>query len=296
MRNYCTLFDSNYLTKGLVLYESLMRHSSEPFTLHILCTDNETLNLLDEMKLPNVQLMALPLFERALYLKPVRESRSWQEYMWTLASSLMEYLLHSRNEVTYCDADIAFFSDPQVIYEEMADKSIGITPHRFNEREERRLGKNGKYNVGIVVAKNTAAGRSCIARWAQRTRKWCFARNEDGKFGDQAYLDGFPEDYPGKVCIIQNLGVNLGPWSIGNFEITERNGKVFVNDDQLVAYHYHEFRDANHLTNWKLRNEDRNLIYAPYVLWIHLANAAIDAAKSVIDRRQRELEHQMERA
>ena len=36
---YCTLFDSNYLDKGLVMYDSLV-NSSCKFILYILCMDD----------------------------------------------------------------------------------------------------------------------------------------------------------------------------------------------------------------------------------------------------------------
>jgi hypothetical protein len=33
--------------------------------------------------------------------------------------------------VTYIDADIAFFSDPQPVFDEMGEDSVMIVPHRF---------------------------------------------------------------------------------------------------------------------------------------------------------------------
>lgn len=304
MRHFATLFDSAYAAKGLALHESLLRHSSEDWQLHILCLDMDTFWLLSEMKLKNVELIPLGPFERALKLEPVRDSRTHQEYAWTLASCLMEYLLPSFDALTYLDSDIYFFSDPKVIHEEVGEKSIGITPHRFNQRDEKRLGSNGTYNVGVVVSKATPTGLRCISRWAEQCREWCFSRNEKGKFGDQAYLDSWPQDCPGEVCVIENFGVNLGPWAIGNYIVEYVSGCVQLTKstslgsvcelriNTLVAYHFHEFQGPDQLTNWKLRPEDKELIYAPYVKAYLEAKERISQTQVILDRRHSDAAHE----
>lgn len=295
MRHFCTLFDRNYLAKGLCLHESLSRHSSEGFVLHILAMDMPTLSLLQDMELQSVDLMLLSNFERAMNLGPVKASRSWKEYCWTAASQTVEWLLPRTDAVCYLDADEFLYADPKVIFDEMGDRSIAITPHRFAAKDRPRLIRNGEYNVGILVIKNTEAGRKCAATWGKQTREWCFNRNEDGKFGDQGYLDRFPSDYPGEVAIIKNLGVNLGPWSVGNFQITERSGKVFVNDDALVAYHFHEYQSPTQLTGWPLRDCDKRLIYQPYNAWWTVASERIKAAERKAARERAELELESQR-
>ncbi len=44
MRNYCTVFDKNYLVQGVALYRSLLHHADE-FTLYALCMDGEACEL-----------------------------------------------------------------------------------------------------------------------------------------------------------------------------------------------------------------------------------------------------------
>jgi hypothetical protein len=250
------------MAKGLALHESLLGHSSEDFKLHILTMDDATQFLLDDMALPNVELIPLMTFERELNLKPVRESRTHQEWCWTCASSLLDYILKSVGDCTYVDADIYWFADPQPIFDEIGGRSIGITPHRFpSHRKDQE--RNGIYNVGLVHAKNTEAGRSCISRWAEQCRDWCFNRVEEHHAcGDQLYLDTWMTDYPGEVCAIENIGVNTAPWNLSQYAVT-RGPKV--NNVPIVCYHFHEFVDRHHLTNYLLREEDRKHIYEPYV-------------------------------
>ncbi len=218
----------------------------------------------------------------------------------------MEYLLPQFDAITYLDADIFFFSDPKVIYEEIGNKSIGIVPHRFSERERIRLGNNGTFNVGVVYAANTPSGRTCIGRWAEQCREWCFARNDNGKFGDQAYLDSWPQDYPGEVCIIKNLGVNLGPWSIGNYGIFQSGkfvdgiyrsnaGPICIGipsstfSDELVCYHFHEYIHNLRCTDYPLRLRDRELIYEPYIQAVGEAGRKADLADKAIRERKSEM-------
>lgn len=293
MRNYCTLFDRQYLSKGLVLHESLSRHSFEEFKLRILALDDETHWLLHDLQLQNVEIYPLSNFERAMNMEPVKQSRTWQEYCWTCASSWMEYLMPWVGEVTYLDADLCFFSDPAVVFEEIGNRSLGITPHRFPP-ERRHKEANGRYNVGLVYAKNTEAGRKCIAQWAKNCRAWCFNRIE-GKnaCGDQKYLDSWENDFPGEVCAIQNIGVNTAPWNVSQYQV---NTGPTVDGVPVVFYHFHEFQNEYKLTGYPLRTQDRAFIYTPYVKAWHDANARIAVAEVRMADARREVEMEAQRA
>ncbi len=288
-RNYCTLFDARYMAKGLAMYESLVKHSSEPFTLHVLAMDDATERILTELALPNMHVMTLSGFERAMKLGEIRERRSWAEYCWGCASNLMEYMLPWMDDggITYIDSDILFFSDPKVIFDEVGARSIGITPHRFSPAEEIRLGKNGKFNVGIVVARNSETGRECIARWAAQCRDRCSA--EVG-CGDQQYLDLWPELYGEECCEIENLGVNLGPWSLDHLNVSlagvsRKDEFVYRTIYELVAYHFHEFVDHKYLTGYPLQQIHLDVIYWPYIAALQdSAKRIIDAEKKLADR------------
>lgn len=266
MRHFATLFDSRYMPQGLALYESLRKHSSEEFKLNILAMDKECELTLMRLGLPGMVIVSLPLLEKELHLEPVRASRTWAEYCWSMASVLTDFLIEDIPELTYCDADLFFFGDPAPVFTEIGARSIAITPHRFNRKDRVRLERNGRFNVGWLTIKNTDVGRKCLSKWAQQTREWCYYRNEDGKFGDQGYLDSFESDYGAEVCVIQNLGVNLGPWSLGNWPITEGPR---VDGTPIVCYHFHETRFHDDgtvfLTGYPLSKDERRLIYDPYV-------------------------------
>ena len=53
MMNFCTLFDSYYLDKGIALYRSLVR-VTEDFTLYIFCFDDKSFEILNEMNFEHV--------------------------------------------------------------------------------------------------------------------------------------------------------------------------------------------------------------------------------------------------
>lgn len=268
MRNYATLFDSKYLPQGVALYESLSKHSSEPFTLWILALERPALQTLQALNLPHVEVVCGETFEWEMGLTPIRNSRTQQEWCWTLASQWCEYLMRrALPEVTYLDADMMFFSDPAVIFQEIGDKSIAIIPHRFPEHDRRRLEPNGKYNVCWNTFRNTRSGQMCLSRWAQQCRDWCYYRNEGGKFGDQAYLDEWEYLYD-DLHIIQNIGAGLAPWNLSSYQ-----------SEPIVFFHYHEYIHDERLTNYPLRQSDIDQIYTPYIQEIRAAQARIEAAR-----------------
>ncbi len=257
MRHYCTVFDSDYLTRGLVLYESLKKHSSEPFRLWFLALDDDCLHALGSLKLPGIFAVSREQFEFEKELSEISRQRTRQEYAWTCASNFCDYL-SQLGEITYLDADLMFFSDPEQVFKEIGDRSIAAIPHRFDSP---KIETNGRFNVSWVTFKGEI-GEQCLSRWAEQCREWCFYKTEPGRFGDQKYLDEWPELYGKEFCEIQNIGAGLAPWNLGQYNLT---AGPKVDGVPVVFYHFHEYEHGKRLTNYKIRVKDEVLIYKPYI-------------------------------
>jgi hypothetical protein len=282
MRHYTTLADSRYLPQSLAMYESLRRHSSEEFKLWFLAMDRDE-DLLNALNLPGLYPCSIMIMELMMPdLGVIKKSRTWQEYCWTVASVFTHRVIFENPDIeniTYLDADIFFFSDPTVIFDEIGNRSIGIIPHRLIP-SKKHLERNGRFNVSWVTFRDTVEGKECLSTWAHQCKEWCFYRNEGpGKFGDQGYLDAWPEKY-GEACrIIENIGAGVAPWNLANYQLYfDRDGFIHVKgpdpkphgiSKRIVFYHAHEFLEREdgsiRLTNYELRNEDREYIYKPYI-------------------------------
>lgn len=275
-RSYATLFDSRYAAQGLALYESLRRHSSQPFLLNILALDHECELVLRGLDLEFAGVTSIDEFEQYVHgMKEARGNRTYREYCWTCASAFTEDILgDDAEEITYIDADVLFFSDPEPVFTEIGTRSIAITPHNFIPSKQ-YLDVNGLYNVGFVHFKNTQAGVQCLAKWAAQVRERCSVLVG---CGDQRYLDAFPVNFPADCHVIQHIGVNVGPWSLANWEVTEG---PYLDDVPLVAYHYHEYLHGERLTNYELRPEDIRLVYQPYIAAINAAKARIESVRQL---------------
>lgn len=276
-RYYASLCDIAYLPKLVALYESLIRHSSANVSLYVLALTEETRVALTRLNLEHVIAIQAGYFERQMNLAEVKKSRTWQEWCWSCSSLFCEFLMATGlREISYCDADLFFYSNPEPIFDEIGQRSIAITPHRFIE-PKKYLAVNGAYNVGFLNFKSTAPGRDCLSKWAANVRDWCFNRVEPTRFADQKYLDYFQQDFGDEVCILSR-GVNAGPWSIGNWSVTEGPK---LDGEQLITYHMHEFLKHNDghytLSNYSMRLEDIEFVYQPYLRAYRAAEERIEA-------------------
>jgi hypothetical protein len=126
------------------------------------------------------------------------------------------------------------------LHAELGAGSIQIVEHRFPPRLA-DLAANGRFNVEWVTFKNDARGLACARWWRDRCNEWCFARAEPGRFGDQKYLDEWPERFEG-VQVLAHIGGGLAPWNHERWALTQREGGVFVDGVPLVFFHYHAFQ------------------------------------------------------
>ena len=72
--HYVAIIDSVFLPQGLALHASLERHAG-PYTLSVLCVDDDTRRILASLALPNVKVLNVADLETA-DLRQVKAGRS----------------------------------------------------------------------------------------------------------------------------------------------------------------------------------------------------------------------------
>jgi hypothetical protein len=245
MHNFCTLFDSAYLSRGLVMYYSLKKHC-EAFHLYVFAFDDTCYDVLQSLSLDQMTVISLKDFEDDELLK-VKPLRSKGEYCWTCTPSTITYVLknYGVNHCTYLDSDLFFFSSPQQLFDEMGNSSILITPHRYTVKYDQSQ-KTGIYCVQFVVFKNDERGLTALNWWRKSCIEWCYNRFEDGKFGDQKYLDDWPERFAG-VYVCENLGAGVALWNMQQYIFTKEKDTIVGseistgNKFQVIFFHFHSF-------------------------------------------------------
>lgn len=263
MEHYVTLFDSLYLPQGLALHMSMQRHL-ERYTLWVLCMDERSEELLSKLELPNVRLLNLSRLETS-ELKKIKPSRKKGEYCWTLTPFTSSFVFAedaSASRVTYLDADLWFRKRPDAIFRELeaSGKNVLITDHHYAPEYD-QTATSGQYCVQFVTF--TRSGGEIVRKWwEERCVEWCFDRFEDGKFGDQKYLDDWPERFAAHVHVLANPELTLAPWNATRFPY-----------GQCVAWHFHGLRilksaEQSYAVDfgaYPLPKATRENIYLPYV-------------------------------
>lgn len=211
MMNFCTLFDSNYISKGIALYLSIERHT-EDFTLYVMAMDRKCQEMLNAIGFEHVVVDCIVDIDDPA-LATAKGNRSRAEFCWTCGSYVTDWVLHHYvlSDITYLDSDLMFFNSPQVVFREFERKkaSVGLAPHFM------KYPLFGKYCVQYVYFKNDADGTGCLCWWRDECLKWCYSRVEDGKYGDQKYLDYFADKF-NHVCETENRGVGIAYWNMND--------------------------------------------------------------------------------
>jgi len=263
MYNFCTYFDKNYLLRGMTLFRSLSSFTSD-FQFFVACLDDVTFDIIKRLNIP--KLIPIPLIElenKDTELLKAKQSRSLVEYYFTLSPILPLYILNNFKEVdviTYLDADLSFYSHPQPIFDEFANKSILIVEHRFPENLK-NLEEKGRFNVQCQIFRRDKNGIDCLNWWRMQCLNWCYDRCENGKYADQKYLDQFPVLFD-DVVILNHKGAGLAPWNWMQYDIKIKNNKVFIDNEELIFYHFNSLKIIHsHLISHGLSNFGKNMPY-----------------------------------
>jgi hypothetical protein len=258
------------------MYDSL-KNSCDDFHLYIFAFDSIAFKILLNLQLDNATIISLNEFENEDLLR-VKNTRTRAEYCWTCTSSIIDYVFDKFNvsSCTYVDADLFFYNSPELLLNELGDeKSVLITEHRFSRLariyEQKRA---GRFCVQFITFKNIKESRTILKKWIGQCIEWCYARFEDGKFGDQKYLDNWPEEYK-NVHILEHQGGGVAPWNVRQYKFITENDKILgyasakKGKFEIIFFHFHFVRilsDGYADLGWnQLSKRVVDLFYRPYI-------------------------------
>ena len=93
--NFCTLFDSYYLTRGIALYQSLEKNCKD-FHLYVYAFDEKSYEVLTSLNYSNATIISLKEFESEELLG-VKSDRTIAEYCWTCTASTIWFSINKFN-------------------------------------------------------------------------------------------------------------------------------------------------------------------------------------------------------
>jgi len=275
------------MSRGLVMYDSLLKSCSD-FHLYVFAFDDKCFDFLKSQKYENMTVISLKEFEdeKLLGIKPTRTAA---EYCWTCTASTILYSIKNfgLDNCTYIDADMMFYSDPIVLFNEMGRKSVLITEHRYSKEHDQSK-DSGKYCVQFVTFKNDANGMAVLNWWRAACIDWCYDRMEDGKFGDQKYLDDWTSRFEG-VHELEHLGGGIAPWNVDQYLFEQSEGEIFGTEllsgkkFEAVFFHFHGARffadNIAQLTGleYTLTKDVISIFYLPYISQINRKKLEINA-------------------
>lgn len=252
---FCTLFNSGYLDKGIVMFQSLQK-VTEDFKLYVVAFDNKCYEVLQQYSCSQLVLIRIEDFEDERLLA-AKANRTEQEYCWTCSCHAIKYVLEKYHErvCTYVDADMYFYASPQVLFDEIEASGcdVSIIEHRFSDNIENRrvMQMSGRFCIEFNTFYATDNGMHILNWWCDRCLELCTVVCDGVHFGDQKYLDDWDTRFSG-VHILQHPGAGVAPWNIARYKLLDKNSDDIIikfKADQsvtpLIFYHFQAMKYLN---------------------------------------------------
>jgi hypothetical protein len=247
-----------------------LRNVCGNFHLYVFAFDDNCYKKLVSLNLPKLSVISLQDFETKELLG-VKPTRNRVEYCWTCGPSTVWHAIHyfQLDHCIYVDADLLFFHSPAIAYDEIekAKASVAITKH-FTKKED----PAGHFCVQFLYFRNDANGMDALKWWRDSCIDWCFARYENGKYGDQKYLDLFPSKF-NNVHIFKHRGIGVAPWNMYQYHYLKNHEFIYKETIYpIVFFHYHGLRVNIEKNNLLLKTITydtskiiRDMIFMPFL-------------------------------
>ena len=144
-----------------------------------------------------------------------------------------------------------------------------ITPHRFAP-EYAAQAINGIYNVQFLTFRRDQLGLKVCAGGTIAASSGATAASRTASSVTRSTSTTGRSAFEG-VHVLEHKGGGLAPWNITQYEVRAIDGRVIVDDDPLVFFHYHRVRlQARGGYDWRppgyhISRSNYRLIYEPYL-------------------------------
>lgn len=222
---FCCVADSQYLPFFFALVENLAKVHNGPLEIHLLAVDNQV-----------APLVRAQYPDRAIEIYPMKEV--WEPHEWErisqrpislqALSSKPRILLKARQRssaeaIFLLDLDMYFFRSPVHLNHAFADCHTLFFPQWSDRFTWARL--HGIFNSGMVGARKGA--EAFISWWSQACWISCELAVENGRFGDQAFIDQAILYFEG-IRIYRDFDEDVAPWNCRTLDVTWENSILSV--------------------------------------------------------------------
>lgn len=291
MNFYATITDKNYLFKTLTLAES----SKDNFS--ILCQDSESYDFLKNysfQKNKYISYFKLHQIDRIEELKKKSINRTHREFSVSLKPFFVNHLLNSLqkiNKIVFLDSDTFIFDEDNIDLFEKLEHDITISNHNHSKYNIKKI-IYGEANAGVVGFKNNDNAKKIVKWWENKCLNNC-TENVNGEcYLDQKYLDQIPKEY-GSIGKF-DFNVNVAPWNIKNYNLTNENNKFHLDGKKLLIFHFQNLKYIRKnfyysaLSEYGIKRNDQ-LIYEIYIKYLKLLNENLLKTKKIMDQKKLKL-------
>ncbi len=291
-KSYCTLFDSVYADKGLVMLNSIRQHNfSSP--IYVLCMDEMCRKIISGESIEKVFPINLSEFLDD-DLIGIRDRRTKGEFCWSCTGKLIKYVIdnYDCDSCTYLDSDLFFYDDPEILVDEMIGNhcSVQVVPHRFPNTRRWRLTEttSGKNCVQFNTFSREENSLNLLNIWIGQ----CIEKCDRHSGGDQIYTSNW-----GNYSFVYaslNDGAGLAPWNIENYKSSKNKNRFLRRSDSQeftpIFYHFAgiEYLDRYvvdiHIRNKFSRVDSRliEMLYVPYLLEIEKMKSKLEKEYGIL--------------
>lgn len=255
-KNISIVCDTKFLSKTITLINSVNSNSSLKCIYHVLCIDNYSKYILDNLT-NKKDIIKTYIYDNTIKCTFLDEykTNNYLFFCYFLGSFFTNYLMKHLNNIdsiTYIDADIFFHSDISKLFNKLNDFSVGIFRHRQHELNYTNDYSNGLFNVGVVYFKNDEIGQFILDWWIENIEYDRISKY--ASCGDQRYLDKFPQLCKSHIFIDGDIGHGAPwHWQLYDYKNYEKNKTIILlnggEEQELLFTHFSQFEyDLNQNT------------------------------------------------